>query len=552
VPSLLLWTRVLSESRQQTIWERIRRAVSLAVTAAIALALALAFTRPFLAARTELAPGASGSRLLVVIDSSWSMQARTRSGETRWQRAIAEARRIAAASSSVEVALATTADGIVQGPTLDGTLIDTALDRIAPAGGGGAAWPRLAGADVHFVTDGAIARPLDADVVIHSVYEPAANAGITALEIRRALDGADSEGYVEVANFGPAQQAHLTVTRGADTIVDRRVDMGSGESLHQVLRLPRGGAPEVHARVEASRDALAADNEAFAWIAPPLAVAVVGEDTSWLAPWAAANPDVRATFTRPGDYHEGREDVVIFDRWAPAAAPAKPALYVTPAAAAWLASTSGQIEQRPEWTTVAAHPVLDGVDPFTLSIERAHAYQSPLQPLARSAKGTPLVSAGDAPGRPRTVLLAFGPLDSSLVSAPAFPVLMGNAVEWLGRPGETRAHRLGRASFDPAVVRVNDPGGGLAPLVRFPTATVALLDRPGLYTIEAAGARSTFAANISDPDVSNLAHTTIDAARPALAVAAGITPRPWWVYLVALAFTAMLVEWWTWLRRITV
>ena len=43
VPSLLLWRRVLDESRELTLWERIRRAVSLVVTAiAIALALALA------------------------------------------------------------------------------------------------------------------------------------------------------------------------------------------------------------------------------------------------------------------------------------------------------------------------------------------------------------------------------------------------------------------------------------------------------------------------------------------------------------------------------
>ena len=48
IPSLLLWRRVLDESREVTLWERIRRAVSLVVTVAIALALALAVTRPAL------------------------------------------------------------------------------------------------------------------------------------------------------------------------------------------------------------------------------------------------------------------------------------------------------------------------------------------------------------------------------------------------------------------------------------------------------------------------------------------------------------------------
>ena len=46
IPSLSLWQRVLGASRELTLWERIRRAVSLAVTIAIAVVLALAVLRP--------------------------------------------------------------------------------------------------------------------------------------------------------------------------------------------------------------------------------------------------------------------------------------------------------------------------------------------------------------------------------------------------------------------------------------------------------------------------------------------------------------------------
>ena len=128
------------------------------LTVVIALALALAVARP---APALGAAAAARGRLLIVVDSSWSMLARTGGGETRWERAVAEARRLAAASG-VEVALATTADGLVEGPTTDRALIETALDRLAPAGGDATAWPRVAGADaVHFITDGAIARPMD-------------------------------------------------------------------------------------------------------------------------------------------------------------------------------------------------------------------------------------------------------------------------------------------------------------------------------------------------------------------------------------------------------
>jgi hypothetical protein len=81
----------------------------------------------------------------------------------------------------------------------------------------------------------------------------------------------------------------------------------------------------------------------------------------------------------------------------------------------------------------------------------------------------------------------------------------------------------------------------------------AVVRAPGLYAEEAGEARGTFAVNIADPDVSNTSHTTTStAARASVAVTAGMSPRPWWIYLAALAFAIALVEWWTWLRRITV
>jgi hypothetical protein len=99
------------------------------VTVAIAVMLAMAIARP---SRTAGAGSSSRGRVLVVIDSSWSMLARTRGGDTRWDRALAEARRVAA--SSDQVAIATTADGVVEGPTDDPVLIESALGRLTPSG----------------------------------------------------------------------------------------------------------------------------------------------------------------------------------------------------------------------------------------------------------------------------------------------------------------------------------------------------------------------------------------------------------------------------------
>jgi hypothetical protein len=133
------------------------------------------------------------------------MEAATRGGETRWERAVAEARRLFTSSSGAEMALATTADGLIEGPTTDLALIETALERSQPGGGDASAWPRLAGATaVHFITDGATARPLDPAVVVHSVFEPAPNVGITALEVRPSLTpGNAGDAYLEIGNAQP-------------------------------------------------------------------------------------------------------------------------------------------------------------------------------------------------------------------------------------------------------------------------------------------------------------------------------------------------------------
>ena len=551
VPSLLLWRRVLEESREQTLWERIRRAVSLVATVFIALALGLAALQP--RPDTATSDGERRDRVLVVVDSSWSMLARTRSGETRWERAIAQARRLAAAAGASELALATTADGLVEGPTTDRALIDAALDRISPAGGDAASWPRLAGVGpVHFITDGTIARPLDQSIAVHSVFEAAANVGITAFHVRPSLSGDRAgDAYLEVANYAPsAQRVRIVLARGTSTLIDRQVDMAAGEALRQALPIARGSEAVLRARVSARSNALDADDEAYAWVenARPLDVAIVGEETAWLQTLFENDAAVRATFVAPPDYpgEIGQADAVIFDRWSPPEGPGRPALYFAPDVG------RGTPEPRPRWESPGSHPVVRGVDPFTLTVERARPYDWPdLVAVAQSTRGTPLVYVRES-ARSRAVLVTFGPAESNLTSAPAFPVLIGNALEWLTTATAARVWRPGLASFDRSVAAVTDPRGVDLPLVRVGPDVVAALRTPGLYVVQAGGARSTIAVNVGDPQISNLTRTTLNGTNQAEAVVPGGSATAWWVYCALAAFALALGEWWTWQRRITV
>ena len=574
VPSLLLWRRVLDERREQTLWERIRRAVSLVLTVLIALALALAAVRP---GRSPVGGQSQGGRLLVVLDASWSMQARVPGGGTRWMRAVAEARRLFAGAAGTDMALATTADGLVEGPTTDLALIEAALDEVAPGGGDATGWPRLAGATaVHFITDGATARALDPAVAVHTVFEPADNVAVTAFAVRPSLTpGAVADAYLEVANFaGAAQKVRVRIDRGEVTALDREFDVGPAETLRQTLPVPPGGDPALVVRVEAPRNDLEVDDRGFAWVArsQPIHVTVVGTETGWLRAAFERDPGVRATFQTPAEYAArgaARRDVLVLDRWAPAERPDVPALLFAPPAVTWLSASPGEArtesapveERRPRWAVPGTHPVVEGVDPFTLTIDRARSYgEDSLLPVARSAAGTPLVYVREGADR-RMVLVTFGPHESNLAGAPGFPVLLGDALEWLGRPSFLAADTAlpapgprhpGPAAFDRPVRRVRAPGGGELPLTPVGERTYAVLKDPGFYVAESATAQQTIAVNITDPQLSNLTHTNRYATMGTRAEASATAGRAWWVYCAVAALLLALTEWWTWSRRITV
>jgi len=554
VPSLVLWQRVLDASPDLTRWERIRRAVSLVATVLLALLLGLAITRPAILAGNE-SPG--HGRALIVLDSSWSMLARTRSGETRWDRALAEARRIAL--SSDQAAIATTADGLVEGPTDDVVLLDAALRRLTPSGEGDTAWPAVAGVDAtHFITDGAVLRPLDRGVVIHSVFEPASNVAVTAFDVRPAVLTAErgkpvvlAEAYLEVANFSAQpQKVRISLERGSTTLTAHDVQMGAGEAYRETIPIAGRGDAALHVHVAAPDNALAIDDDGYAWVdrARPLSVMVVGSQTEWVRRVLAENPDVRVAYVTPAAYRAAGQDVTIFDRWAPPEAPREPALYFAPPGNAWLGTTRDEL--KPLWESPAAHPVVRGVDPATLRVDRARSYSSPeLTPVAQSRQGTPVVYIDESAAR-RAVVVTFSAAESNLATAPGFPILVGNALEWLSHPlAPEGSRRPGLASFSPAVSKLSAPDGSSMPFVRAAGSDYAILKAPGLYTAEGGGARSVIAVNAADPQRSNIAHTS---ARTSSQVGEGGLDRPWWIVCALMAFVLALVEWWTWQRRITV
>jgi hypothetical protein len=549
VPTLLLWRRVFDQVREMTWWERVRRVVSMAATILIAVVLALAVTRP-----GPSTGATTQGRTLIVLDSSWSMAARTGNGETRWRRAVRQARAVAAGAGG-DVALATTAEGLVEGPTSDIALIETALDRLSPAGGEDGAWPRVPGTDhVHFITDGASPRALDDGVSVHSVFEPAPNVAILAFGARAATAGAAAgEAYVQVANYASMPQpVTLSVTRGSTVVSSQKIDMAAGEAISTIVPLPPQGGARLLARVEAPTDSLPEDNEAVAWIhgAEIVPVTIVSPDPTALERVLRVDPSIRITVARPEIYQPPTEGIVVFDRWLPAEPPGRPALVIAPPASNWL-GTRGEEERTARWLASSPHAVLSGVDPLTIDVKRVAGFSGDtLTAIARTERGTPLISVQDQRDR-RLVLWSFAVADTNLANAPGFPVLLGNSIEWLARPYYGGVRKPGLVTLPPSTSRVVSPTGEQVPIVRAGSSAVVRLRSPGLYLVDAAGSRGVVGVNVGDPDVSNLSRSALGEGE-ATAVAAGGAGRPWWMWAIGLGFLLVAAEWWTWQRRVTV
>ena len=297
------------------------------------------------------------------------------------------------------------------------------------------------------------------------------------------------------------------------------------------MPLETTGGATLRARVSAPGNALDVDDEAVAWLAngDPIAVTVVSNQPEDLSVLFSHDPVIHATFVRPSEYKAAPPaDVIVFDRWAPPDAPGRPALYIAPPTVPWLAK-AGRDEVLPQWSVTEAHPVLSGVDPLTLDIARSRRYEgAALKPVARSAQGTPLVSVLDAPGL-RGVLIAFSTADSNLTDVPAFPILIGNALDWLARPAAGEIRAPGPVDLPASTTRVTAPDGQPVSLVAAGDRVLARLRTPGLYLVEAGGSESVIGVNVGNPSIGNLSRSNLppDVRAATLATFAG---RAWWLY----------------------
>ncbi len=552
VGSSLLWERVLRDGPAHSLIERLRRLLSLLLALAIALLIALSLGRPWLAASE------GGPRpLVIVLDTSETMRALTSSGRTRWEAAVEVAEGVLAASVSPAGVMAADTSGLVRTPlTDDHAEVRGAIARMRPFPGDGR-FPEIPVADarVYFITDGVRPTPGVPDGAARvSVFEAADNVGVTAFEI--ADDPTSPSGYrayVEVANYSPSAKRTDVVLAGVGgQRIVRTADLEPGGAWSETFDLEGFAGGGVQVRARADSDRFPADDEAFGYLPARggLRVTLVTDDAGGhLRTLLELAPEVELNVTTPAAFEESATaDVYVFDGTAPPAPPRRPSLLFGPPDAEWLPRILGRDTDIRISSWDDTHPLMRFVPVQDLGIDGAAVVDPEGRTVVASSGGTPLILIDEDTGPAEAVVVTFGLDESDFALHLGFPIFVENALRWFSGETLPENRRLGEIEFPEGaegIRRLN--GTPLEAVIRSGRPVVQVTD-PDLLTATVDGHRYRLAANLTDPETSNINGTSLADAGAATAPPAG---NELWIPMLLAATLLIALEWWTYHRRVT-
>jgi Ca-activated chloride channel family protein len=435
---------------------------------------------------------------------------------------------------------------------------------------GGAVAARLpeAAAELVVLSDGAFADPGDLSqlgVPIHfeMLGQSAENQAITSVQVaRQPRPGAGLAVFGRVVNYAE-RPARLPVRLLADGVVQdtREVEVGARGRAELAFNVP-DGARRVTVAL-GGRDALAADDSVEVAVDSGRArsVLLVSRLPGVMERALRAIPDLRVETVSPEAYGGQAAELVVFDGFLPEQLPNAQLLIVNPPSGRDYLKVEGELRTVRISDHDARHPLLQSVDLTAARLARMTLVQPP--PWARSvadANGRPLILEGRDAGS-SIVILAFDPTGSGIDRLLAFPLILSNAVAFLGG-GETAPYlapgRIADVPVTPGVreVRLERPDGPASTLaVRGSSVTIQGLEQPGRYAIRELGAGAgearVFSINVANEAESDIAprQRAAVAGPPPPVERASTSPFEIWPALLALGLVVLGAEWWRFGRR---
>lgn len=555
VSSVLLWQRTRHELATQLPIRRLERSLLLLLQLLAIAAAVLALAQP----AVRLA-AATGEATVIVVDLSASMQATD----------VLPSRFVAGRRKAIDLVRSTQGPFMVIGagarPSIEASWGDrnetvAVLNRLEPADGPAAldqaiglavaqrSTGRNARPKVVVLTDGAgpLTQP-GAGIQFITVGSKSQNVGIVRLYTEPSPVGTHVGVHIRNAG-GRAVSIPLSFSVDGRRITSRQITVLPGTTTVVTDLIKGEGAIRAELVV---RDPLAVDNTAygFAGAARPR-VLIVGAPDRALDEALAAIDARRLAVSRITPEALSRADVIILNGTPPVPLPSGNYLLVGTTAPNLPVVVEGVVRNPVISRWSRGHRVLRYVDLEAVQI----AETLRLRPTGGEvlAEGeVPLIWAFNGNGI-RAVVLGFSLGQTDLALHPAFPILLSNALEWLG--GSTAAIGVGQGVTVPAgrsrEARLFDPAGGVQTLTaRNGAFVVPSLNRAGIYTLAAGGQRRQFAVNV--PAV----ETEIAPAVPPALSATGSTRTDSdpmvsiWPLLIGAAVTLLLIEWFLWLRTL--
>jgi hypothetical protein len=553
ISSTQLWKRVLENRMENSLFEKLRRYLSILLAVVTALLVAMAIARP----EIEWLTGKS-QRTVIVLDTAPTMLARTSDGKNRWQHAVEIANAIVdAGTGSAEFRIADTAGQFDSPFTTDRSELRRILEGMRPLSGP----PRFPEIDstsedtrITFVTDGISAIALPKNTTTVSVFESAPNVGITAFEIRSMPTAPLAyEGFLEVYNSGKdTQPVEITVAGAGQQRIVKNVRIAAGESYKEALDLSKFDGGGIRASVQSEDDAFSPDDVAYAYLPVKrrTKTLLVTRGNKFLENALKLDRLVELSVIDPKSFDGGKEfDAFVFDRFAPPELPSRPALIVGAQSAPWLRSPVGYVSQPRFETWMEDHPVMRHVSLYDVSIGTSTRIDTAnLSVLAASATNAPLIVASE---RPRWIQLMFDLQASDFPYHAGFPIFLDNAIAWFGRErlALRRTPGIVDVPLDKAEVRTID--GRVVTTQETVGGTVFEAPDPGLYVATSGDVRQYVAVNFASRDFSNINNSRVRQYARAEGAVIPFLRHELWFYMLCGALLLIGAEWFTYHRRIT-
>ena len=384
-----------------------------------------------------------------------------------------------------------------------------------------------------------------------SVFEPANNVGITAFEIRSVPSTPlGYEAYLEIQNFGQPTEAGLTLSGPGGQRIIKTVRLETEQTYKDVFDLSQFAEGGIRATVQAKDDGFPMDDVAFAYlpIKRKTRTLLVTKGNRYLETALKLDNYVELSVTEPASYRESPNiDTYIFDKFAPNAPPARPALIFGTPSAPWLKPAAGEI-QKPEITTWSEdHPIMQYVSVHDVAIERAARIDADNLTVVAASKQTPLIVVSE---KPKWVMLTFSLEASDFAFHVGFPVFIENVLAWFNRDQLALKRSPGIVDVPLANAQVQTIDGKTVPSEQQLGKTIFLANEPGLFAGVRGDTRVHVAVNLGNPTFSDVNRSIFKTDRTAARQQFWLR-RELWFYMLLAAVVLISIEWFTYHRRIT-